>query len=181
MGLFDKIKNAKAGFNSVWEGPNHSFQIVDRVKEGTTRPPGARPFVAIEKRIIHVFDGEHAQGTEVCHMLMADQDSFDGNFKGFVMGVTGCADEEVTSELCEQIIGKGNPLGGLVIECKAHNIVTRAGNPFTKVSYMRNVTPEELRETLSDDQLRTFFFEDRDLAKYAGWYSEMFGASASSG
>lgn len=161
-GMFDGIEDAKASFDSNYERNGHYIMRIDRVKADKSRKGDG--FVAFEKTVLHVFDdgdGEreswHRPGEAVTHMLMEKHDSFLGNLKAAIAGCFGCDPTEVTKAVCTQVVGAEQALAGMIVEMRNRDILTRAGNPFTKVTYRREVPASELAETLSEKMIATFF------------------------
>ena len=167
MGIFDGIEKKKAshnGGNFVKSG--HYFSVLDRVKSGeSSRGKGA--FVAIEQRVLAALpDGDipvdenfkllsaeawHRPGENITHLMMDKHESFLGNFKAFAANIGGVAEEEITDKRCQEITE--GLFDGLFIEFKARTTKTRAGKPFTVISYIREVPAEEIKDSVSREVL----------------------------
>lgn len=162
MGLFDGVEQAKASFDAKYQGAGHYLCRIDRIKADKTR--GGDEFMAVEMTVMHTFmDGQgapekwHKPGESTSHLLMKKHDSFLGNVKALVANVTGCHESEVTKADCERIASAEQPLAGAVIELSARDILTRKNQPFTKVSYIREVPATELVELLDEKIVATYF------------------------
>lgn len=134
MGLFKGVESAKASLGGNYLRPGNYKVRVDRVKEGESRKNGG--FIAVEMTILEIIDSAtdrpHVLGEQTTYMYMTKFDSFLGNWKAFVMGVTGCDESEVTEEESANIISDKQPFSGLICPLQTVNIVTRAGHDFTK-------------------------------------------------
>ena len=86
----------------------------------------------IEILEIHGFEGEnpHSVGEEATVMYLCEKDAFLGNWKGYVMGVSGCAESEITEEKSDAIIDS-DAFSGDLAHVQATQISTQAGNPHT--------------------------------------------------
>jgi hypothetical protein len=51
---------------------------------------------------------------------------------------------DVTKAAVAKVVSAANPLEGIILRASAQNITTKAGNPFTKVSWM--VLGDELEQ-----------------------------------
>ena len=145
---FKGVEAAKASQGGNYIGPCDGLFRIDKVKEGESRKGDG--FIVIEMTAFHMFEGSHVVGENVAHMLMQKFDSFLGNWKAFVMGVSGCAETEVTEEESDVIIGEGQPFSGDVVRVKARNIQTKAGGDFTVVNYHGTVPAEEWRPVVEE-------------------------------
>lgn len=158
MGLFQKIKDARASFQSNYVRPGHYIARIERVKQAKTRKD--EDFIAIEMKCIVVIDNDsgrgHKVGEDMSHLLMAKNDSSIGNFKRFVMNVMEASEEEVTEEACEHIVSDNQPLCGLFAEVFAKEIVTKKGTPFTRIDYKRAVPKEDVKRLMSEEAKRLF-------------------------
>lgn len=151
--IFGGIEGAKASFAANYVRPGHYFNRIDRLKVDKTRKGVS--FLAIEMTVIAVLDNPEAKaqrvGENVTHMLTADKDSFLGNVKAFVANVLSCSADEVTPEHCKALTDETTqPLKGMVVEVVANTITTRAGKPFTRVAYRREVPATELLQVLDE-------------------------------
>jgi hypothetical protein len=166
MGLFGKIKEAKPSMDANYDRDGSYISKIIQVKVGESRKK--ETFVAIEKMVIKVYDdGEgkgHKAGELATHMMMTKHDSFEGNFKSFVMNTTGCAKSEIDENACEKIVSERQPMAGMIIRHINKTIQTRAGHDFTVVSYKGEVLASEVPELLGNgEDLIERFFPDGQL------------------
>ena len=156
MGLFKKIKAAKASVDAVYQKPGHYFERVDRIKTGETRKD--RDFVVWEKTCIQALtaDSESKPGDRVSDMLMCDLEVFLPRIKGFMINTLDCEDEEIEEEHCEQLISDDQPCEGMVVEVIAKNGESKAGKTYTRVTYVRSLTPDEIEETFSEEEIEAY-------------------------
>jgi len=159
-----EFKKAKPSGGGDWQKPGHYYQILRAVKMQRTRK-GDEGFM-VESTVIHVFDDVdgtgHRVGADATHAMWTKHDSFYGNVKEFVCAVLGCSQEEANTDQVFEVLAEDQPLADMVIEVKAREITTRAGNPFTKVGYEREVSAQDLASTLSDEAKR-LYVPDLDL------------------
>lgn len=157
--MFDGVEKAKASFDSNYVRRGHYLALITKVKADQNRQD--QDFVAVEMTILHTHsdgDGKELQGTEeagtndtwhragedVSHIMMKKHDSFLGNLKSFIANVMDVDPADVTKATCVKACCQPDqPMAGRVVELKNRVIQTRAGNDFTKVSYVRELEPKE--------------------------------------
>lgn len=152
MSIFDGIEKAKMSMDANYSREGTYISLIRACKEGKNRRN--RPFVAVEKTAILVEDdGDgkgHKQGEEFCHMMMADNDSFAGNFKRMVFGIFECDEKEITKEYSELLTGEKNLMGGMFVRHTNTKRIADSGNPYIVVSYKGEVTATELAKMCSE-------------------------------
>lgn len=167
MGLFAGVKNAPKRIDSNYEKPGTYWERIDACKTGTSRK--GDEFAVLEKTVIRVIDdaeGEgHRVGENISHMMMKKHDSFLSNIKTLISDIYEISEEDVNEELCEQVFPEKDDqesiFAGLIVECSNRNIVTKKNNDFTAVKYVREVSPQEILETLDDESIERFFKTDK--------------------
>lgn len=165
MGMFKGVEGAKASFDASYLRSGHYLLRIDRVKADKTRTKD--DFLAVEMTVLHTFADSsvhqadaskwHRPGESVSHLMMAKHDSFLGNVKAMVSSLMGCHEAEVSEKDCEEISSPEQPMGGMVIEVTGRDILTRAGKPFTKISYNREFPAADLVDVLDEKTLGTYF------------------------
>jgi len=162
MGMFDGVETAKASFDAKYQGAGHYLNRIDRVKADKTR--GGDEFLAVEMTVLHTFaDGQgdpakwHKPGEAVSHLMMKKHDSFLGNVKAMVANVMGAHESEVTKADCERICTAEQPFAGMVVELSGRDILTKKNQPFTKISYVREMPAVDLPEILDEKIIATYF------------------------
>lgn len=134
MGIFSGVESAKASLGGNYLKPGNYRVRIDKVKSGESRTNGG--FIAVEMTILEVVDSPaetpHVVGEQATYMYMTKFDSFLGNWKAFVMGITNCEESEVTEEDSDSIVGEKQTFSGLEVPVQAVNIKTKAGKDFTK-------------------------------------------------
>lgn len=163
MGLYDKIRDAKASKGANYVRAGGYLALVRRVKQDQNRKKV--DFVAIEMVILAVLrvdpqDAPHTVGEQTSHLLMSDKDSFLGNFKAFIIGATGAAEAEVTEKEALAVVSDDQPLAGVVVELDNKIIKTKANKDFTAVNYRRALEPDEVRERIPEEILKRFLTEE---------------------
>lgn len=150
--IFDGINNAKVTNTGNWVRPGRYKAEINGVR--MTKKFNGDQFVAIEMVITEVFDdggdGQdgkalkgHKVGEEVTHLLKCSQPSFLGNFKQFASAALGCNPDEVGKAEANRITSDEQPMAGIDILLNAQTITTKAGNPFTKVTYATADTADD--------------------------------------
>jgi hypothetical protein len=90
-------------------------------------------------------------------MMMCDQDTFAGNVKAMIAGITGAPAETITSEDAIEISTDRQPLANSIVEVAAKNVTTKAGNPFTAVDFIREIPPAEAIQSIPADVVAVAF------------------------
>lgn len=158
-GLFANIATARMGIDSNYLREGHYLMLLRRVKAGCTRKN--INFMAIEMTILAVVQqlGPQTQrpGEEVTHMLMANFDGFLGEVKKFVVGCYDCQETEVTDQAVREIVSDANPMGGMLIEVLAKDVMTKKNALFTRVSYKRRVSYGEVAQLIQPQTAQLVF------------------------
>jgi len=171
--MFSGIRDAKMSTDSNYARRGHYLAMITKMKADETR--AGDDFVAVEMTILHTFeDGDgkdlqgsddarpedtwHRPGEDMSHLMMAKHDSFLGNLKACIANVLDVEPAEVTEEACIEATDPdgAQPMAGRVVELKNRVITTRAGKPFTKVSYAREVDPSEYAEVIDQKVLARY-------------------------
>lgn len=146
MGIFDGIDDAKPSASGNYIRPGHYFARIDGVR--LVKKFTGEDFLAIEMNVVQVLDDEdgtgHRVGEDITHLLKSTQPSFLGNVKQFICATLGCSPDEVGKAEADRVTSDEQPLAGIVIEFVARTTTTRAGKPFTKVTYKREVPAGEI-------------------------------------
>jgi hypothetical protein len=157
MGLFDGVKKADLNFGSNYAREGNYIVFIRRIAEGKTRK--GRDFVAVEKVVLEVISAPeekaHKPGEQMSDLMMADKDSFLGNFKTMVVNLMGVQAEEVDEDACNLITSDTQPLAGIVAEV---NNIERIGKesqkPYTLKKYVRSLPVEEILARFDEEQLK---------------------------
>ncbi len=157
--LFSGIQAAKASMDSNYIRPGAYFLRIDRVRVDISRKQ--ETFMAIEMKVLHVIDDDdgkgHKKDEDVTHMLMAKFDMFLPNVKAFIACALAMEAEQITEVEAMGVCGVDQPLTGSVVECRNKMIMTKDGNPFTRVGYQRAVPAKELMDILPPIDQEAFF------------------------
>ena len=192
MGLFSGIKEAKMSNRSDWATVGHYYARIDKVKVDQNRKRQTGFF--IEMTILHCLSGgndlkgepvpPHTPGTAVTQAIWGHHvDMFLPNVKAFVSSTVGCKPEEVDEKAVDAIVledgsEKAQPLSGTVVEFKGTMTETKAGKPFTVISYRGEVPATVLQATLSADIKKNYFDGGRILDEMVAWELEQAEATA---
>ena len=137
--FLDEIAGAKPTRQSEYFVPGHYLvQIID-FKRAETRK--RRPFIVLETTVLDSDVAELSTGSEASWMQMLDSDLALANLKNFIQRALNLSEKGVTKEIIAKALSQ-NPdtgrsfLSGLKIEIVAKEITTKAGNPFTVLSFI---------------------------------------------
>ena len=161
MSMFDGIQAAKVNLSRYIKS-GHYLARIDAVVAGQNRSGG--DLVAIEMTNLFTFpdgpvplDGKfHAVGEALSEVISksGSKDMYLPRIKAFAMSVLNATDEEITSEVCEQVTGPTQPLKGLVIEVYATNIVTKLKQQqIVRVEWRGQIGVARLKQLVPADQL----------------------------
>jgi hypothetical protein len=117
--------------------------------------------------ILGVIDGDHRVGEEV-HTFYREavgKSTFLGNLKGFLAGITGANDEDVTEADADKALEDGSPVEGLVFIVRGRQRASKnkkddkTGEPlvYTLYDWNQAMTPEEISEAIGDEAVAKFF------------------------
>lgn len=114
--------------------------------------------------VLGVVRGSHAVGEEVNTSFRARNKSFASNLCGFLAGVTGSSDEDITDASGEEALAENSPINGLVCVVKArkrtHKSATNEdGSPVTYHVYEweRAMSPDQIKDMLPDEVIAKYF------------------------
>lgn len=161
MGIFDKIGEASAPANTNYLGEGRYLLRIDACKIKEDRN-GVDMFV-METTIVNVIQaGDHREGEEASHLVKRTSDYFLPEIKGIAIAVTGATADQITPEVCEEIVSDDQPFAGLVLEYVGSQVETKNSTPenprhVTRRFYKRAVPFGELFQTLSEDQRSRYF------------------------
>lgn len=162
MGVFGGIEDKASSFDANYV---RAGTYITRIGGAYLRKnrTGEQNFI-IEHTVLHVLDDDdgrgHKVGEEISHVIPnhgGGKDMFLPNVKHFVKKTIGCTEEEVTEEIVEGVVDEGEegkdgerkggqPFAGLVVEWTGRGILTKKEKPFTRVTYVGQVTLEERLE-----------------------------------
>lgn len=178
-GLFKGMGKVKSSQDANYIKPGNYLVRLDRFKADKGRT-GA--LVAIEMTCLaHV--GKPAVGVETCAPLESmthlipnfgkGVDMFLPNVKAFIENILGVPPEEMTDDdkmegYALLLADDTQPLRGVVAHVEARQITTRAGTPFTKVSWQREVPAAEALGLLAPE-IVAVAFPDNGLARRAAF------------
>lgn len=116
--------------------PGRYLVEVQKVKEGTTRPPKNAGFFVVEMKVHESSDlKEHPLKSAMTWMTMMDKDAALGNIKHFVAAAGNVEESEVTVDMCKFAVSEDNPLAGVFMQVDAVMVKTKAGKDFTRVQF----------------------------------------------
>lgn len=138
-GMFDGIETARVSEGGVYFKPGVYLAKILACKAIRDRK-GVGTFVA-ECELLESSEPSLPKGTLCSWVVKLDKEPALGNIKGFVAAALDADPKAVKAENVEQVCSEGNPLKGTILRVSAQNITTKAGAPFTKVTWMPQDEP----------------------------------------
>ena len=159
MGIFDGLQDAQmpGGGRFFTDG----VYLVDVIlaKSGESQQ-GKGAYVAIEAKNVEtlvefpagrisdidgsVMPASCVAGETLSNVIMMRTQPAASNIKGFLVAATGLTPDQITSAVAEKAFGgDGKALAGVRLIARAATIKTKAGRPFTKVTWERPQVPAE--------------------------------------
>lgn len=135
MGMFKGVEQARVSEGGVYFKPGVYLAKVLACK-GFQNRQQIGTFV-IECELIESSEPTLPPGTLVSQVIMLNKEPALGNIKGFIATAMNDKVENVTEEMCDMVASPGNPLKGTVLRVSAANIKTKAGAPFTKITWLQ--------------------------------------------
>lgn len=130
MGLFSKIKDAKANQGGVYPLPGNYVCEVLSCKIAQTRK--GEDFFVTDLKVIHSDVADRKPGCVMSWMAMSSWDGFAGLVKGFIVGVMGCEEGDVDEDMADTVVGDAQPLVHEYVKMQATNVKTKSGGDFTR-------------------------------------------------
>jgi hypothetical protein len=91
----------------------------------------------IECELLESSEPSLPPGTLVSQVIMLNKEPALGNIKAFIAAAMKDDAKNVTEEMADLVASPGNPLKGIVLRVSASNIKTKAGAPFTKLTWLQ--------------------------------------------
>jgi hypothetical protein len=165
MGVFSGIGNAKVSRDANYFRPGHFWLRIDSCRIGENRHKDKLSF--IEGTVVAVLDDPaqhedpHRVGEVTTKATKVSSDYFLPDTLQFISAAAGVdlesASDEDKEEAANLVFGDQNPLAGTCVEVRNRGIITQTGNPFTKVTFVREVLPAELLEALDEEVIARFW------------------------
>jgi len=155
--LFKGIGQTKMSMQSNYAKPGRYVVFIQSIKVGTSRK--GEDFVAVQKKCLEVIASEgdqgHYPGEEFADLQMARHDSFLPNFKSMVYTLSGAdSQDEIDEEACDYVTSDDQPFAGLIVEVDNITRVGKdSGKEYTRKSYKRVLTEEEIEERFTEEEL----------------------------
>lgn len=141
--LFDAIGDSDEGYDSVYVLAGvYPVVEVEAVKIVSSRK-GDDIFIA-ELRILQSLVDERPEGTQMSWAANFRHDATAGNVKSFLAATMNVPAAEVDADGARFACSEENPCQGRLLRIEAANIVTKAGNDFTRCSF--RALPDEIQE-----------------------------------
>lgn len=152
MGMFSKMKDASESAGGLYLQPGNYLVEIKAVKEQSSSV-GSQVFYIVEMQILESDNDDLRPGMEpawLVDMTMKYENLALGNVKNFLRAAYGTmalaeGEEPPTADDIgedEAELSMTGILEGVKVYAKAFNIVTKAGNDFTKVTWAAYDEPE---------------------------------------
>jgi hypothetical protein len=146
MGLFDNFGQvASAGNSNPYIVPGRYLLSVDRLAVGVSEQ-GKGEYFAAEFTVVESDVAERPAGSRVSWALYPNSSAMaPRNIKSLMKALLEEPDDSrITGEVMRKATeGDGTALAGAKVRVSAHEITTRAGNPFTKINWLPSETGAE--------------------------------------
>lgn len=159
--FLEGIEDASANGTEQWPSAGHYYGVIQKLYAGQN--DSHVPFVELQVRVIHIMSTEDGIPPNPVHAIVRNRilrtrKSFLGDVKGLVVGIMGCADKDVTSEVVTTLCGDQNPLRGRVVEFRVEAIELKTPKDgrthWNKFTVMRGgVEREELEGVVPTETL----------------------------
>lgn len=161
-GLFRGVEQAQVNYSGEYLKPGQYWARIDETKIGVNQKRENNLIIGMT--IIHVIDNAggmgHTLGAKSSKAVPQSSRYFLSEAKKFIAGVLGVKAEDVNEQTCNEVFGPKAPLVGMVVEFRAFNKMTQKNQPFTQVSWLREVKPQEIKATLPAPVVQYFFPHD---------------------
>jgi hypothetical protein len=74
-------------------------------------------------------------GTTCSHVIPLNMETSLKHIKGMAAALTNTSASDIDAKACDDLVDESNPARGVKVRAEAQEIITKAGNPFTLISY----------------------------------------------
>lgn len=136
MSLFNGIQSAQVyGAGDYLTPGTHELEVHEVSTFESSQNPG-RHYFCVESDVVSSTSDLHAPGTRVTWLVNMQQPSALSNCLGFALALDKEATaSDIDEQTMEKICGPDQPARGIRVRAMAHNVKTRAGGDFTKVTW----------------------------------------------
>jgi hypothetical protein len=138
MGIYDNVGNAAIGQGGNYLQSGHQY-LVEIARVFVKQGRKGDVFTIAELVVHESDDPKNPPGFKASWTVNMSQDASLGNLIVFFGACVGIAVEdearlrkEITTAFCEYSVSPQNPLKGKLVEVEVHEIITKAGKPFSK-------------------------------------------------
>jgi hypothetical protein len=136
MSVFSGISQAEVyGAGQYIQPGTHDLEIHEISVVQSSQHNG-RNYFCVEADVIASTNEKHAPGSRVTWLVNMQQPSALSNCLGFALALDADATKaDINEEFMDKICGADQPARGTRVKALAHNVTTRAGGDFTKVTW----------------------------------------------
>lgn len=136
MSLFSGIESSQTYGAGDYITPGTHELEVHEVSTFESSQNAGRHYFCVEADVIGSTSEAHAPGTRVTWLVNMQQPSALSNCLGFGLALDADAkSSDITSEFMDKLCADAQPARGIRVRALAHNVKTRAGGDFTKVTW----------------------------------------------
>lgn len=144
MSTFAGIDDVTVSESLPYIEPGHYVFNVDRMLVGTSSRPGKGEFFVAEFTVQSSSRPDCPPGTRLGWPLFLNKGEITlVNIKAMFTALLSCDQSKITSKVIDKAVdGEGTALAGRTVVCQAVASTTKAGNPFTKMTWMPDTGQE---------------------------------------
>ena len=138
MSTFAGIDDVTVSESLPYIEPGHYVFSLDRTLVGSSSRPGKGEFFVAEFTVESSSRPDCPPGTRVGWPLFLNKGEITlVNIKAMFTALLACDQSKITSKVIDKAVdGEGTALAGRKVVCQAVASTTKAGNPFTKMTWM---------------------------------------------
>ena len=158
-GVFAGVGQATPSLSATYCGVGRYQSQIIKVFLKDTRKSGNMAFV--EMRVCNVLDDAEGRGhrvnDDVTWCIKTNSDFFLSEVRSFVAGSIGADFDAVDEDTVTRVFSDENPLSGCFVEWTGKDVTTKTNNLFTKIKFVRNVSPTEIKESMDPALVNQMF------------------------
>ena len=134
---FVGISTASKSTRSRYINPGHYTLAVIQPKLRDSENPTTRGrvYFIVDFRVVETTSETYQAGDTVSWLVTLGSEQALGDVKEFAGALIGGDESQVTDESTFALCQPDNPASGLTVKCEAFNVITQAGNDFTKINW----------------------------------------------
>jgi len=138
MSIFSGIETAEVTGGSQYIQPGQHTLKVKSVTIRESKKVADKTYFIAEFTVMESSSESHTAGstaTWLVDMAKPTKETAYGNIKEFVIALLKCNADEVTFQLCDELVGASQPGVGMCVLAEAWHKPTTTGGVFTRISW----------------------------------------------